>query len=133
MEKREGLVSLGKDFFSSIFPGEKEGRETPIFYTRATPKVVGGVTSPCKSVGVALYEALIDVVPVSSPAVGETKLLENIHRAVNIGLVNEMKIVAINGVDIFEVIELQKTQNPSGLQLLSGARGRRSLTDRPLF
>ena len=59
-------------------------------------------------VGIALYQPAIDkVVPVSSTKAAElTKLLENIYRAVNIGLVNEMKIVADKmDIDIHEVIE----------------------------
>ena len=58
--------------------------------------------------GIALYShAINEVIPVSSTGAAElTKLLENIHRAVNIGLVNEMKIVADKmGIDIFEVID----------------------------
>ena len=67
----------------------------------------------CLEVGVALYEQAIDqVVPVSSTKAAEmTKLLENIHRAVNIGLVNEMKIVADRmGIDIFEVVDAAATK-----------------------
>lgn len=63
--------------------------------------------------GKALYRKAIDqIVPVSSTKVAElTKLLENIHRAVNIGLVNEMKIVADRmGIDIFEVIDAAATK-----------------------
>ena len=57
--------------------------------------MVGGFTKNCLEVGKALYNSSIDqIVPVSSTKVAEmTKLLENIHRAVNIGLINEMKIV----------------------------------------
>ena len=63
--------------------------------------------------GIALYSQVIDrVVPVSSTRAAEmTKLLENIHRAVNIGLVNEMKIVADRmGIDIYEVIDAAATK-----------------------
>src|SRR5690606_326430 len=70
-------------------------------------------TRACLDVGIALYEGVIDqVVPVSSTRAAEmTKLLENIHRAVNIGLVNEMKIVADKmGVDIHEVIKAAATK-----------------------
>lgn len=103
---------VGEDFFV-VYSPEREDPGNPNFNTRTIPKVVGGVSSDCKAVGVALYEGVIDVVvPVSSPAVAEmTKLLENIHRAVNIGLVNEMKIVADRmGIDIFEVIDAAKTK-----------------------
>jgi UDP-N-acetyl-D-glucosamine dehydrogenase len=81
--------------------------------TAAIPKVVGGHTPACLAVGEALYGSVIDtLVPVSSTKAAEmTKLLENIHRAVNIGLVNEMKIVADRmGIDIFEVIDAAKTK-----------------------
>ena len=109
--ERSGF-KVGKDFFL-IYSPEREDPGNPEFDTRTIPKVIGGITDECKAVGVALYQAVIDtVVPVSSPAVAEmTKLLENIHRAVNIGLVNEMKIVADRmGIDIFEVIDAAKTK-----------------------
>ena len=109
--ERSGF-KIGEDFFL-VYSPEREDPGNPEFDTRTIPKVVGGVTDKCKAVGVALYQAVIDtVVPVSSPAVAEmTKLLENIHRAVNIGLVNEMKIVADRmGIDIFEVIDAAKTK-----------------------
>ena len=109
--ERSGF-KIGEDFFL-VYSPEREDPGNPEFDTRTIPKVVGGVTDKCKAVGVALYQAVIDtVVPVSSPAVAEmTKLLENIHRAVNIGLVNEMKIVADRmGIDIFEVIDAANTK-----------------------
>ena len=77
------------------------------------PKIVGGVTQSCLEVGNALYKLSIEqVVCVSSTKVAEmTKLLENIQRAVNIGLVNEMKVVAERmGVDIFEVVDAASTK-----------------------
>lgn len=103
---------VGEDFFL-VYSPEREDPGNSSFDTRTIPKVVGGVTEYCKAAGVALYQGVIDtVVPVSSPAVAEmTKLLENIHRAVNIGLVNEMKIVADRmDIDIFEVIDAAKTK-----------------------
>ncbi len=75
--------------------------------------MIGGHTPACLEVGIALYQQAIDqVVPVSSTKAAEmTKLLENIHRAVNIGLVNEMKIVADRmGIDIFEVVDAAATK-----------------------
>lgn len=103
---------VGQDFYL-VYSPEREDPGNPSFNTRTIPKVVGGATAPCKDVGIALYQGVIDtVVPVSSLAVAEmTKLLENIHRAVNIGLVNEMKIVSDRmGIDIFEVIDAAKTK-----------------------
>ena len=81
--------------------------------TRTIPKICGGVTAACLEVGQALYGQVIDkVVPVSSTRVAEmTKLLENIHRAVNIGLVNEMKIICDRmDIDIYEVIRAAATK-----------------------
>lgn len=109
--EESGLV-VGEDIFL-VYSPEREDPGNPNFETRTIPKVVGGHTSACLEVGKALYEPAIDqVVPVSSTKAAElTKLLENIHRAVNIGLVNEMKIVADRmGIDIFEVIDAAKTK-----------------------
>ena len=103
---------VGEDFFL-VFSPEREDPGNPDFTTRTIPKVCGGYTSACLDVGVALYKQVIDkVVPVSSTRAAEmTKLLENIHRAVNIGLVNEMKIVADRmGIDIHEVISAAATK-----------------------
>jgi len=103
---------VGEDVFL-VFSPEREDPGNPSFTTRTIPKVCGGITPACRDVGVALYGAVIDkVVPVSSTRAAEmTKLLENIHRAVNIGLVNEMKIVADRmGIDIHEVIRAAATK-----------------------
>jgi UDP-N-acetyl-D-glucosamine dehydrogenase len=105
-------LQVGKDVFL-VFSPEREDPGNPNFTTRTIPKVCGGVTADCRQVGVALYSQVIDtVVPVSSTRAAEmTKLLENIHRAVNIGLVNEMKIVCDRmGIDIHEVIRAAATK-----------------------
>lgn len=105
-------LRVGTDFFL-VFSPEREDPGNPNFATQSIPKVCGGTTPACLAVGVALYEQAIDkVVPVSSTRVAEmTKLLENIHRAVNIGLANEMKIVADRmGIDIHEVIRAAATK-----------------------
>lgn len=110
IEKR-GLV-VGEDIFL-VYSPEREDPGNANFTTRTIPKVCGGVTAKCLEAGVALYGEVIDrVVPVSSTRAAElTKLLENIHRAVNIGLVNEMKIVADKmGIDIHEVIRAAATK-----------------------
>lgn len=106
-----GLVP-GEDFFL-VYSPEREDPGNADFTTHSIPKVVGGLTSGCLEAGLALYERAIErLVPVSSTRVAEmTKLLENIHRSVNIGLVNEMKIVADRmGIDIFEVIDAAATK-----------------------
>jgi len=107
-----GGLEVGNDIFL-VYSPEREDPGNPNFTTRTIPKVVGGVTPSCLEVGVALYNQVIDeVVPVTSTRVAEmTKLLENIHRAVNIGLVNEMKIVAdCMNIDIHEVIRAAATK-----------------------
>lgn len=106
-----GLV-VGKDVFL-VYSPEREDPGNPSFHTRTIPKVCGGHSPACQQAGLALYGQVIDkVVPVSSTRVAEmTKLLENIHRSVNIGLVNEMKIVADKmGIDIHEVIRAAATK-----------------------
>ena len=106
-----GLV-VGKDIFL-VYSPEREDPGNPNFHTRTIPKVCGGYSPACQKAGLALYGQVIDmVVPVSSTRVAEmTKLLENIHRAVNIGLVNEMKVVADKmGIDIHEVIRAAATK-----------------------
>jgi UDP-N-acetyl-D-glucosamine dehydrogenase len=105
-------LTVGEDVFL-VFSPEREDPGNPDFCTRTIPKVCGGVTPACLAAGVALYGQIIDrVVPVSSTRAAEmTKLLENIHRAVNIGLVNEMKMVADRmGIDIHEVIDAAATK-----------------------
>jgi UDP-N-acetyl-D-glucosamine dehydrogenase len=104
--------AVGRDVFL-VFSPEREDPGNRQFSTQRIPKVCGGTTPDCLEVGVALYSAAVDkVVPVSSTRAAEmTKLLENIHRAVNIGLVNELKIVADRmGIDIHEVIRAAATK-----------------------
>ncbi len=105
-------LNVGEKVFL-VYSPEREDPGNPNFSTRTIPKVCGGYTTECLEVGLALYGQVIDkVVPVSSTRAAElTKLLENIHRAVNIGLVNEMKIVADKmGIDIHEVIRAAATK-----------------------
>ncbi|MDB2384586.1 nucleotide sugar dehydrogenase [Endozoicomonas sp.] len=105
-------LKVGDDAFL-VYSPEREDPANPDFETRTIPKVCGGHTPTCQKIGVALYEAAVDsVVTVSSTKAAEmTKLLENIHRAVNIGLVNEMKIVADRmNIDIHEVINAAATK-----------------------
>ncbi len=109
--EKQGL-EVGEDFFL-VFSPEREDPGNPDFSNTTIPKVIGGITPACLEVGCALYEKVCDqVVPVSSTRAAEfTKLLENIYRSVNIGLVNEMKIVADRmDVDIWEVIQAAATK-----------------------
>ena len=103
---------VGEDIFLCFSP-EREDPGNPHFTTRDIPKICGGATPACLEAGVALYSQAVDkVVPVSSTRAAEmTKLLENIHRSVNIGLVNEMKIIADRmDIDILEVIRAAATK-----------------------
>jgi UDP-N-acetyl-D-glucosamine dehydrogenase len=105
-------LTVGSDVFL-VFSPEREDPGNPHYSTRTIPKICGGCTPACLQAGLALYKHAIDkVVPVSSTRAAElTKLLENIHRAVNIGLVNEMKIIADKmDIDIHEVIRAAATK-----------------------
>ncbi len=105
-------LKVGEDVFL-VYSPEREDPGNPDFNTRTIPKVVGGTTPACGEVGVALYDQVIDqVVSVSSTQAAElTKILENTYRAVNIALVNELKVVADRmGLDLFEVIRAAATK-----------------------
>ncbi len=106
-----GLRS-GTDFFLGFSP-EREDPGNRNFNTATIPKVIAGDGSQAQAVMAAFYSAIVDrVVPVSSNATAEAvKLTENVFRAVNIALVNELKVVyEAMGVDIWEVIEAAKTK-----------------------
>src|SRR5215467_4956742 len=103
---------VGEDVFVAFSP-ERVDPGNPVYNTKNTPKVVGGITPACTDLAVALYNSCIDrTVPVSSPEAAElVKLLENTFRSVNIGLVNEMAIVCDKlGVDVWEVIDAAATK-----------------------
>ncbi|MEP0964919.1 MAG: nucleotide sugar dehydrogenase [Roseobacter sp.] len=109
--EKAGLTA-GENFYL-VYSPEREDPGNPKFKTHNIPKIVGGHTAECRKAGIALYSSFIDsVVPVSSTEAAEmVKLLENIHRSINIGLVNEMKIVAdAMDLDIFEVIQAAATK-----------------------
>jgi UDP-N-acetyl-D-glucosamine dehydrogenase len=105
-------LKCGEDFFLAFSP-EREDPGNEKYNTRTIPKIVGGIDAASQRLACALYSSAVDtIVPVSSPEIAESaKLLENIFRAVNIALVNEMKIVLDRmGIDIWEVIEAAKTK-----------------------
>ncbi len=107
-----GGLTAGEDVFL-VYSPEREDPGNPDFETATIPKLIGGHTPVCLEVGMALYGQVVDrLVPMSSTRAAEmTKLLENIHRAVNIGLVNEMKTVADRmGIDIHEVVDAAATK-----------------------
>ena len=110
-------LQAGRDFYLAFSP-EREDPNNRDFSTATIPKVVGGYTAACLLHANALYSAIVEkTVPVSSTKVAEAaKLLENIYRAVNIALVNELKVLFDRmGIDIYEVIEAAKTK-PFGFQ-----------------
>jgi UDP-N-acetyl-D-glucosamine dehydrogenase len=116
MLEESGLTTPA-DFFLAFSP-EREDPGNPSFDTASIPKLVGGVNPESTEVAVALYTGPIgSVVPVSSSRVAEAaKLLENIYRAVNIALVNELKMTFDRmDIDVWEVIEAAKTK-PFGFQ-----------------
>lgn len=105
-------LTVGSDYFL-VFSPEREDPGNAKFSTRTIPKVVGGTTPNCLELGKTLYSQVIDrVVTVSStPAAELVKLLENIYRAVNIALVNELKLLTERmGIDIWEVIDAASTK-----------------------
>jgi len=104
--------TVGENVFLAFSP-ERVDPGNPVYHTKNTPKVVGGITEACTELATALYATSIDtIVGVSSPEAAElTKLLENTFRAVNIGMVNEMAIMCDKlGVDVYEVIEAASTK-----------------------
>lgn len=110
--EKTGLVA-GRDFFLAFSP-ERVDPGNKIYKTKNTPKVVGGVSEESTKVARALYETILnaEVFTVTSPKEAEmTKILENTFRLVNIGLINEMAIVAKKmGINIWEVIQAASTK-----------------------
>ena len=105
-------LTVGEDVFLAFSP-ERVDPGNPVWNTKNTPKVVGGITAACTEVATALYQSCLSrIVPVSSTETAElVKLLENTFRSVNIGLVNEMQIVCDKlGVNVWEVIEAAATK-----------------------
>ncbi len=109
-------LKAGFDFFLAYSP-EREDPGNEKFTTSKIPKVVGGYTENCLKRAIDLYSNIVEVVPVSSTKVAEaSKILENTYRAVNIALVNELKMLFDKmGIDVWEVINAAKTK-PFGFQ-----------------
>jgi len=109
--ERGGLKS-GRDFHLAYSP-EREDPGNETFGTAAIPKVIGGDGATALKLAKQLYDAVVvKTVPVSSPETAEAiKLTENIFRAVNIAMVNELKVIFdAMGIDVWEVIEAAKTK-----------------------
>lgn len=109
-------LKVGEDFYLGYSP-EREDPGNKDFATGNIPKVVSAVTDNGLEVLTLLYSQIVSVVPVSSPKVAEAcKILENTYRAINIALVNELKVILDRmDIDIWEVIEAAKTK-PFGFQ-----------------
>jgi UDP-N-acetyl-D-glucosamine dehydrogenase len=105
-------LAPGRDIFLAFSP-EREDPGNPDYQTTTIPKIVGGQGAFALELAVAFYRSFIKtVIPVSSPSTAEAvKLTENIFRAVNIALVNELKVIYSKmGIDIWEVIDAAKTK-----------------------
>jgi len=114
--EKSGLKA-GVDFFVAYSP-EREDPGNPNYTASGIPKVVGGLDAQSLELAHKLYSfAVVKTVPVSSCEVAEaTKILENTYRAVNIALVNELKVLFDKmGLDIWEVVDAAKTK-PFGYQ-----------------
>jgi UDP-N-acetyl-D-glucosamine dehydrogenase len=110
-------LKVGQDFYLAFSP-EREDPGNPNFSAERIPKVVGGIEPKSTQLAVALYgHAVVQVIPVASAEVAEAcKILENTYRAVNIAMVNELKVLFQRlGIDVWEVIEAAKTK-PFGFQ-----------------
>ncbi|MHC4877305.1 MAG: nucleotide sugar dehydrogenase [Planctomycetota bacterium] len=110
-------LTEGEDFFVAYSP-EREDPGNPDYSAAGIPKVVGGIDERSGVLAQALYsEAIVQIVKVGSPEVAEAcKILENTYRAVNIALVNELKMLFDRmGIDVWEVIDAAKTK-PFGFQ-----------------
>lgn len=109
--EKTGLV-CGKDFFLGFSP-EREDPGNASFETTTIPKVVAGLGPEASKMVETFYAAAVkQVIPVSSPDVAEAvKITENVFRAVNIALVNELKVIFdAMGIDVWEVIDAAKTK-----------------------
>ncbi len=106
-ELEQAGLTIGTDVHLAFSP-ERIDPGNKTFHVKNTPKIIGGITPACTEAAQTLYGAIVnEVITVSSPTAAEmVKLLENTFRAVNIGLVNEVAIIANKlGLDVWEIIE----------------------------
>jgi UDP-N-acetyl-D-glucosamine dehydrogenase len=110
-------LELGNDYFLAYSP-EREDPGNPNWSTQKVPKVVSGIDEASRKLVEILYgQVVAEIVPVSSCEVAEAaKILENVYRAVNIAMVNELKIILERlNIDVWEVIDAARTK-PFGFQ-----------------
>ena len=110
--KNRKKILVGTNFFIGYSP-EREDPGNLNFETKDIPRVISGITKSCVEIMKSIYsQIVIDTITVSSTDTAEmTKMLENTYRAVNIGLINEFKMISEKmNIDIFEVIEAAKTK-----------------------
>ena len=112
LNKKNNFILI-KNFFL-IFSPERENPGDPLFTYDVTPKVLGGSTKNCAILGREIYKFIIKKIHTTkSIEIAEmSKLLENSYRSVNIGLINEFKIISQKmGISIWDIIEAAKTKN----------------------
>lgn len=110
--EKSGL-KVGRDFFLAYAP-ERADSGTKRYTTKNSFKIIGGVTENCLKAALGFYKhTVVNLIPMTSPRVAEmTKVFENVFRAVNIALVNELSILCNKmGIDVYEVIDAAATKN----------------------
>ena len=115
--EKKGFI-IGENFFLGYSPEREDpGNNKYSIFKGNIPKVVAGYTNNCKKIVKTLYSSISKIFPVSSIKTAEfTKLLENVYRSINIGFINEMKLISSKmGINIHECISAAKTK-PFGFQ-----------------
>ncbi|MCK5245636.1 nucleotide sugar dehydrogenase [Candidatus Bipolaricaulota bacterium] len=107
----KGGLKLGQDLYLAFSP-ERVDPGNKRYGVANIPKIVGGVTDECTKQAVALYQQVFQqIIPMEAKEAEMAKLVENTFRAVNIGLINELSLVAHKmGINIWNVIEAAKTK-----------------------
>ena len=118
----ESGLCVGEDFFLCFSP-ERVDPGNPVWHTRNTPKVLGGITPACLAAGQEVYGRIFDtIVPVESAEAAElVKVYENTFRMINIALVNELAQVCDRlGVDVWNVIDAAATKPFGFMKFMPG-------------
>ncbi|MEP6990029.1 MAG: nucleotide sugar dehydrogenase [bacterium] len=118
----ESGLRLGTDFWLCFSP-ERVDPGNPVWQTRNTPKVLGGVTTACREAGLALYERIFDtMVPVESAEAAElVKVYENTFRMINIALANELAQACERlDIDVWGVIDAAATKPFGFMRFMPG-------------